>query len=420
MKGSRRATRMDVWAGMDVRDFVSEYGGAGFNAKHLSDAVDIYKEMLKDKKCVKVLTAAGALIAGGMRNVFVKFIRAGMVDVFIATGGSILTHDLIEAFGVHHMQGSAITDDVKLAEKGTVRIYDVFLRKNGYVVLEDELQKIFPKLPQKEMSPKEFLAELGKHIKDKNSIIRACSDMGVPIFCPSFTDSILGFQAWMYSQTKQLKINSQLDIRDIMDIVWENERFGALILGGGVPKHFIAGMMQVSGKELNYAVQITLDRPEHGGVSGAHLQEAKSWKKIAADALVTDVISDVTIAFPLIVAALLKSKDEKLESFHGHLGPYVIIGKRMGMIAKKHLGNRIKAEVFTGTKPSLSCIIDGIQFSTNCTLGKGNLTVINKKIPVARFTDGKKTLTIKLRKGLKIEIAEDVYKLKDKELFEVR
>ncbi len=63
--------------------------------------------------------------------------------------------------------------------------------------------------------------------------------------------------------------------------------------------------MQTTPNALNYAVQITTDRPEAGGVSGASLEEAKSWKKVAVDAEVADVICDATIALPLIVAALL-------------------------------------------------------------------------------------------------------------------
>jgi len=311
MKGSRFPRRMDVKPGMTVNELVKEFGMAGYNGKRLSEAVEIYEKMIDDKDCVKVLTAAGALVAGGMRNVFVSFIRAGLVDVFIATGGSVLTHDIIEALGVHHVQGSSFVDDVKLAEKNVVRLYDVFLDKSGYTKVEDFLVEVMPKMPQKTMSPKEFFFELGKHIKDENSIIKACHDMNVPIFCPSFTDSMTAFHAWVYSQNHDLKVNPQLDIKDIMEIVWQDKTFGALILGGGVPKHFIAGMMQASGKELDYAIQITLDRPEHGGVSGAPLKEAKSWKKVSAKGLVTDVISDVTLAFPIIVAALLDYKANK-------------------------------------------------------------------------------------------------------------
>ena len=305
MKDSREEKRMDIWPNMTIKEFIKELNGAGYTGKRVSEAVEIYKAMLADKKCVKVIGAGGALIAGGMRNTFVKAIRNKLVDIMIVTG-AILTHDLIEAFGVHHYQGSSIVDDVKLAKEDTVRLFDVYLPKKGFLVHEEEIQKILPKLPQKEMSPSEFIYELGKHIKDENSIIKAATDMNVKIFAPSITDSMIGFQAWMYSQDHALKVNPQLDIRDIMDVVWKNERFGLMILGGGIGKHFLAGMMQVSGKSLSYSIQITLDRPEHGGVSGMHMSEAKSWKKLAPDALFTDIVCDVTLAFPLIIAALLE------------------------------------------------------------------------------------------------------------------
>lgn len=291
---------------MNIKQIMNEFGKAGFNAKHLGEAFSIYKKMLHDKNCIKILTAAGALIAGGMRNAFIKAIDANLIDVMVLTGGSILTHDLIEAFGVKHTQGDAYANDIKLSKKNINRIYDVFLPNEGYLTLEKKLQRILPKLPQERMSPSKFLELLGMYIKDKNSLIRAAFKKKIPIFCPTITDSILGFQLWMYGQDHDLKVDSQLDIADFLELVWKKKKYGALILGGGAPKHFVAGMMQVTGNSLNYAIQITMDRPEHGGVSGAPLREAKSWKKIAIDALTTDVICDATIAFPLLVAALLE------------------------------------------------------------------------------------------------------------------
>ena len=301
-KNSREWKRMNVQDGMSVEDLTKEFASAGYAGKRMAEAVDIYKKMIDDKNCIKFVSVAGALIAGGMRNVFVKLIRSGGVDSMLFTG-AILTHDLIEAFGVKHFQGSADVSDVDLHKKEVFRMYDVFLEKDGFMVLEEELQKIFPLLPQKEMSPREFLYELGAHIKDENSIIKACHDMNVPIFCPSLTDSVLGFQAWMYGQFKEFGVNSQLDIRDFFDFAWkEGKTFGLLILGGGVPKHFVPLMMQVSGKSLRYTIQITMDRPEHGGVSGMQIREAKSWGKIEEDGIICDMRADVCLAFPILVA----------------------------------------------------------------------------------------------------------------------
>ncbi len=313
-KGSRNWKRMNVSPEMSVEELTREFANAGYAGKRMAEAVEIYKKMIDDKNCIKFVSAAGALIAGGMRNVFVKLIRSGAVDAMLFTG-AILTHDLIESFGVGHFQGSASVNDIDLHKEEVFRMYDVFLEKKGFMVLEEELQKIFPKLPQKEMSPREFLYELGAHVDDENSIIKACYDMNVPIFCPSLTDSVLGFQVWMYSQFKEFNVNPQLDIKDFFDFAWKDGKtFGLLILGGGVPKHFVPLMMQVSGKSLRYTIQITMDRPEHGGVSGMQIREAKSWGKIEEQGIICDMRADITLAFPILVANILdylKNKDKE-------------------------------------------------------------------------------------------------------------
>jgi deoxyhypusine synthase len=299
-----------VWKNMTVKDLMSEFSKAGFTARALGDSLEVYKKMLEDKKCFKIIAAAGALIPGGMRNIFNEAIKAGLVDAFVVSTGSLIDHDIIESFGIKHIQGEPNADDIELGKKDINRIYDVYLPNKGYLALEDELKKIFPKMPQEEMSPNKFLFELGKHIKDENSMLRLCSEKNIPIFDPSITDSISGFHAWVYSQTHKMKINPQLDIRDFLDKMWQDRKYGLTILGGGVPKHFVAGMMQVTGNSINYAIQITMSRPEYGGVSGAPLREAKSWKKVAADAITADVVIDATVAFPMLVAALIDEKDK--------------------------------------------------------------------------------------------------------------
>jgi len=92
--------------------------------------------------------------------------------------------------------------------------------------------------------------------------------------------------------------------------------------------------------------------------------------------------------------------------FHGHLGPFLIIGMRMGLVALKRLDAKghfdMRAIVETGLKTPLSCIVDGVQMSTGCTLGKGNIKVIDKKKPKATF--------IKDDMILEIELKEDIFK----------
>lgn len=86
---------------------------------------------------------------------------------------------------------------------------------------------------------------------------------------------------------------------------------------------------------------------------------------------------------------------------HGHLGPFMVAGLRMGRLALRLLAHPgyhgIEAEVETGRTPPVSCLVDGIQISTGCTLGKGNIVVREGARPRARFRANGKELWIELR-----------------------
>lgn len=98
----------------------------------------------------------------------------------------------------------------------------------------------------------------------------------------------------------------------------------------------------------------------------------------------------------LTVMVELPEELKQLKRFHGHLGPFVVIGYRMGAIARKKLEGKIEAVVFTGTKVPLSCIVDGIQFASSCTLGKGNISVLEKEEAKAHFVSDRLLVEIKL------------------------
>jgi len=78
--------------------------------------------------------------------------------------------------------------------------------------------------------------------------------------------------------------------------------------------------------------------------------------------------------------------------FHGHLGPNLIIGIKIGNYAKKMLNPescfQLRAEVHCPAKPPISCIIDGVQLSTGCSMGKGNIAhVVSDNTIKAIFTN---------------------------------
>jgi len=66
-----------------------------------------------------------------------------------------------------------------------------------------------------------------------------------------------------------------------------------------------------------------------------------------------------------------------LQRFHGHLGVYVTVGLRMGAIGKRRFGQYkgLRATVQSALEPPMRCVLDGVQFSSGCTMGKGNIVL---------------------------------------------
>lgn len=297
---------MKIREQMSVFDLVKEMEAAGvFCAGRLARAVDIFTKMVSDSDVKVFLGLAGALVPAGLGGLFAELIRQGFVDVIVSTGANI-THDIIEAFGEHHQRGIK-GDDSELRKQGINRIYDAYVSNKAFIKFEEKIQQIFKDIDlekrKRGITVCELLVEIGKRLKNKNSFVKAAADEGVPIFCPAITDSILGLQAWLFSQLNPLKIDVLEDLHQIINIAYESKKSGAIFLGGGFPKNHILQTMLITGRGFDYAIQITLDRPESGGLSGAPLSEAQSWGKLKSDANSVDLIADVTIAFPILVAA---------------------------------------------------------------------------------------------------------------------
>ena len=89
------------------------------------------------------------------------------------------------------------------------------------------------------------------------------------------------------------------------------------------------------------------------------------------------------------VSPKLTSVLEKAAEFHGHLGPFLAIGVRMGLIGlKKTDGSKSNQLVVTAVLPlrvPFSCIIDGLQVSTGCTVGNRKLSLKDSPTVQARF-----------------------------------
>jgi formylmethanofuran dehydrogenase subunit E len=84
------------------------------------------------------------------------------------------------------------------------------------------------------------------------------------------------------------------------------------------------------------------------------------------------------MAYPKIKRKKVSLKEAVI--FHGHLGPYLVLGLKAGEFALAKLKAQkyfdITVKVFGLDKKPKSCIIDGLQLSTGATYGKGNIKKI--------------------------------------------
>jgi formylmethanofuran dehydrogenase subunit E len=105
----------------------------------------------------------------------------------------------------------------------------------------------------------------------------------------------------------------------------------------------------------------------------------------------------------------LKNMIERGVEFHGHLGPFLVLGIRMGLSALKQLGStgysNIRAEVRSGSMPPVSCLADGIQISTGCTLGKGNIVSLEMGKAEASFTCNGKNASYRVNDAILEQIS---------------
>ncbi len=302
----RKVDHIKVDKGISANELVSRMRDSGvFGAGKIGKASEIYSEMINDKDCKIFLGVAGALVPGGMREILIDMIENGKISVLVCTGAT-LTHDLVETLGYSHYQGHFMLDDAELNKKGYDRIYDSLMPNEVY----EKLEKFFNDKStnfEKKMNITEFLSLLGSLV-EKRSILKSCYDKKIPIFCPAISDSGIGLMIWgLLNKHKNIEVLAFDDLKLILDIAWTSKKSGVIYLGGGVPKNYIQQAMQFSPNQAQYGIQITMDRPEPGGSSGAELREGISWGKLNEKAHFVDVICDVTIALPLIWASVKNS-----------------------------------------------------------------------------------------------------------------
>jgi deoxyhypusine synthase len=270
-------------------------------------AARILREMFSNDDYSNFISLAGPIIPGGLRTLITDLVDEKLLDAIVTTGANV-THDMLEALGHRHIAGSETLDNGRLRRQGLSRIYDLLVSQRAIEHLEKTTYRMLTRIPESKrenIATYELLWEFGRQLSDRRSLLRIAQKRSTPIFCPGIFDSMLGLNLWTFSRLKPLMINPFKDFSKLVDMTFEAKKVGAIILGGGMPKHHVLIANSYRGG-VDAAIQITLDRPEGGGASGAPLEEAISWGKIKTKRMLATVVGDAIVMFPLLTLAALE------------------------------------------------------------------------------------------------------------------
>ncbi|HOP04855.1 MAG TPA: deoxyhypusine synthase [Tenuifilaceae bacterium] len=309
----------DVVKHIDIKSFdstpiINAMRDMSFTSRDTAAAADIFEMMVGDKECSNWLILAGSTSAGGCMQVYVDMVKNNMIDVVVATGASIVDMDFFEALGFKHYKGTQFIDDNMLRDNYVDRIYDTFINEEELQVCDGTVKIIADGMKPGAYSSREFIKEMGryltKHSVKKDSLIQACFENNVPIFCPAFSDSSAGFglvKHQVENPDAHVSIDSVKDFRELTMIKIAGKTTGLFMIGGGVPKNFAQDTVvcaEILGHEVpmhKYAIQITVADPRDGACSSSTLKEASSWGKV--DTTYEQMVyAEATSVVPLIMS----------------------------------------------------------------------------------------------------------------------
>lgn len=303
-----------------VKDLVEAYKDSSIQSRALATCAIAYEKALKDKsRPTVILGLAGPLVAAGLRKVIADMIKFGMVDA-IVTIGAIPYQDFYQARGYNHYKCSPRCDDLALREVFVDRIYDTLVDEDKFRETDEVIGDIAGELEPRGYSSREFMEILGKAIDDEDSILYNAAKYGVPVFVPALNDSSIGIGlTGLYYKRRMadepfMRIDPIRDNWELTQLKIHSEKTAVIYIGGGVPKNYIQQtevICETLGHDKgghHYAIQITQDAPQWGGLSGCTFEEAQSWGKINRDANKSVAYVEASIGLSLMVGYILQSE----------------------------------------------------------------------------------------------------------------
>jgi deoxyhypusine synthase len=289
----------------NLNEIISQMANSGgFESVNLIEGINILKKMIAEPKCTKFLSFVGSIISTGLRGIIKDMVKENMFNCIITTCGA-LDHDLARSFAKYYA-GDFNIEDYYLKKNNIHRLGNVFIPTENYgPLIESKIQEYLQEFykDSKEFACYELLDYIGSKLGE-SSILYWAHKNKIPIIVPGIVDGAVGNQLWLFYQNhKDIHFNILKDQTRISDIIFEANKTGALMLGGGISKHHTLWWNQFR-DGLDYAVYITTASEWDGSLSGAEVKEAISWNKVKSEAKQITIHGEITTLLPFIYASL--------------------------------------------------------------------------------------------------------------------
>ncbi|HXG64120.1 MAG TPA: deoxyhypusine synthase family protein [Blastocatellia bacterium] len=306
-----------------VAGILTKMEGAGFQARTLADAHNLWLDMLSDNSTI-LMGLSGALVAGGMRRLISYLIKNHFVDVVVSTGNNLF-QDLHETLGRYHYQATPDMTDEELQEAQVGRFHDMLASEHEYREADEWVGNFANTLDHsRPYSTREFLHLLGRELAEiatEDGILTSAYKAKVPVFCPCVADSAIavGIAISRINRKNPFQFDIIQDVVDASTIIARSVSTSVVMFGGGSPRSFLhqtevgASILKQSVRGHKYALQIGLDLPESSVTSNRSFAEAQTWGRVAKDAKTISVLCDPTIAMPVLVTALSQTGTKPLK-----------------------------------------------------------------------------------------------------------
>lgn len=282
----------------------------GFTAPRASQAAWTLTRSF-DTDHTLLVSFPAAVVATGLRGLFVELVREGHLDAVVTTCGT-LDHDIARTLATYR-QGAFELDDASVREQGYHRLGSVLVPEEAYgPLIEDVVRPLLETYSEQAstITGCKLTRRLGERLDDEPqaeaSLLVQCKREDVPVFVPGLTDGAVGSQLWSWwEQDRSFQLDLLHDEHRLSNLVEDAAGLDAFIVGGGISKHHTIWWAQFAGG-LDRAVYVTT-APEHdGSLSGARLREAISWNKLKEEADHVTVPGEATVLVPLIVGSALR------------------------------------------------------------------------------------------------------------------